>query len=132
VGVDVPRWVPRSSKSVGGREQRASVGSTPIHSRPRSRPVTWSSFSHSPFVHHLPQTERINLPFQRLRFKLLYYLTRPTANRQTIGPQRLDINRRAQVSHPTLFNRQFDFTEYQGQEAFTPFQKTLTNHRNRL
>ena len=33
MGVDVPRWVPRSSKSVGGREQRAPVGSTPIHSR---------------------------------------------------------------------------------------------------
>jgi len=27
-----PRWAPRSSKSVAGR-QRAAVGSTPIHSR---------------------------------------------------------------------------------------------------
>ena len=32
-GVVVPRWVPRSSKSVAGRAERAAVGSTPIHSR---------------------------------------------------------------------------------------------------
>jgi len=33
VGVDVVRWRPWSSKSVGGCEQQASVGSTPILSR---------------------------------------------------------------------------------------------------
>ncbi len=32
LGVVGPRWAPRSSKSVAGR-QRAAVGSTPIHSR---------------------------------------------------------------------------------------------------
>ncbi len=35
MGVDVARWRPWSSKSVGGCEQQASVGSTPIHSRQR-------------------------------------------------------------------------------------------------
>ena len=32
-GVVVSRWMPRSSKSVAGRAERAAVGSTPIHSR---------------------------------------------------------------------------------------------------
>jgi hypothetical protein len=32
-GVVVSRWMPRSSKPVAGRAERAVVGSTPIHSR---------------------------------------------------------------------------------------------------
>ncbi len=32
-GVVVSRWMPRSSKPVAGRAERAAVGSTPIHSR---------------------------------------------------------------------------------------------------
>jgi len=41
MGVDVSRWAPRSSKSVGGREQRAPVGSTPIHSRVLPERQSW-------------------------------------------------------------------------------------------
>ena len=33
LGVDVSRWAPRSSKSVVGAAEAATVGSTPIHSR---------------------------------------------------------------------------------------------------
>ncbi len=33
LGVVVSRWMPRSSKPVTGRAERAVVGSTPIHSR---------------------------------------------------------------------------------------------------
>ena len=36
MGVVVSRWMPRSSKSVAGRPERAAVGSTPIHSRLKS------------------------------------------------------------------------------------------------
>ncbi len=32
-GVDVSRWMPRSSKSVIGCAEQAMVGSTPMHSR---------------------------------------------------------------------------------------------------
>ena len=32
-GVDVSRWMPRSSKPVSGCAEQALVGSTPMHSR---------------------------------------------------------------------------------------------------